>query len=264
MSLATGKQPLKPQMILVVLTLLVCATGVRADVFAVTIINATFSATCFGGSGICTEVVNGSALYDSIAGTASSVSMSLTGTLNVPLVFGDPPCANVNLCLTGGFFYYLGVPGDNPIEFGPALAMSDPLNQPSPVPLAGGPDGTALFIPGQCGGGVAACISMRHDLDRLVALRPQEIQVGMLKRLRGTPIVRHDAECGALTPPLTLQPTTQTLLFSRDGQACHSERSSESAFWRHASGRPFATLLPRPAHPNFPLPTCQIREILCP
>jgi radical SAM superfamily enzyme YgiQ (UPF0313 family) len=30
--------------------------------------------------------------------------------------------------------------------------------------------------------------------DRLVALGPQEIQVGMLKRLRGTPIVRHDAE----------------------------------------------------------------------
>lgn len=30
--------------------------------------------------------------------------------------------------------------------------------------------------------------------DRLVALGPQEIQVGMLKRLRGTPIVRHDGE----------------------------------------------------------------------
>ena len=30
--------------------------------------------------------------------------------------------------------------------------------------------------------------------DRLVALGPQEIQVGILKRLRGTPIVRHDAE----------------------------------------------------------------------
>jgi radical SAM superfamily enzyme YgiQ (UPF0313 family) len=29
--------------------------------------------------------------------------------------------------------------------------------------------------------------------DRLVALGPHEIQVGMLKRLRGTPIVRHDA-----------------------------------------------------------------------
>jgi radical SAM superfamily enzyme YgiQ (UPF0313 family) len=30
--------------------------------------------------------------------------------------------------------------------------------------------------------------------DRLIALRPQEIQVGILKRLRGTPIVRHDVE----------------------------------------------------------------------
>jgi radical SAM superfamily enzyme YgiQ (UPF0313 family) len=30
--------------------------------------------------------------------------------------------------------------------------------------------------------------------DRLIALHPQEIQVGILKRLRGTPIVRHDAE----------------------------------------------------------------------
>jgi radical SAM superfamily enzyme YgiQ (UPF0313 family) len=30
--------------------------------------------------------------------------------------------------------------------------------------------------------------------DRLIALHPQEIQVGILKRLRGTPIVRHDTE----------------------------------------------------------------------
>ncbi|MFO1477077.1 MAG: DUF4080 domain-containing protein [Verrucomicrobiota bacterium] len=30
--------------------------------------------------------------------------------------------------------------------------------------------------------------------DRLIGLRPHEIQVGILKRLRGTPIVRHDAE----------------------------------------------------------------------
>lgn len=30
--------------------------------------------------------------------------------------------------------------------------------------------------------------------DRLVKLRPHEIQVGILKRLRGTPIIRHDAE----------------------------------------------------------------------
>jgi radical SAM superfamily enzyme YgiQ (UPF0313 family) len=36
--------------------------------------------------------------------------------------------------------------------------------------------------------------SFAAGFDRLVALGPQEIQVGMLKRLRGTPIVRHDRE----------------------------------------------------------------------
>lgn len=38
--------------------------------------------------------------------------------------------------------------------------------------------------------------SFGRGFDRLIALRPQEIQVGILKRLRGTPIVRHDAEYG--------------------------------------------------------------------
>jgi radical SAM superfamily enzyme YgiQ (UPF0313 family) len=36
--------------------------------------------------------------------------------------------------------------------------------------------------------------SFAEGFDRLIALRPQEIQVGILKRLRGTPIVRHDVE----------------------------------------------------------------------
>jgi hypothetical protein len=36
--------------------------------------------------------------------------------------------------------------------------------------------------------------SFATGFDRLIALRPQEIQVGILKRLRGTPISRHDAE----------------------------------------------------------------------
>ena len=36
--------------------------------------------------------------------------------------------------------------------------------------------------------------SFAQGFDRLVALNPHEIQVGMLKRLRGTPIVRHDRE----------------------------------------------------------------------
>ncbi len=36
--------------------------------------------------------------------------------------------------------------------------------------------------------------SLGAGFDRLIALRPQEIQIGILKRLRGTPITRHDAE----------------------------------------------------------------------
>jgi radical SAM superfamily enzyme YgiQ (UPF0313 family) len=36
--------------------------------------------------------------------------------------------------------------------------------------------------------------SFGEGFDRLVALAPQEIQVGILKRLRGTPIVRHDSQ----------------------------------------------------------------------
>ena len=36
--------------------------------------------------------------------------------------------------------------------------------------------------------------SFGRGFDRLVAMGPQEIQVGILKRLRGTPIARHDAE----------------------------------------------------------------------
>jgi radical SAM superfamily enzyme YgiQ (UPF0313 family) len=40
--------------------------------------------------------------------------------------------------------------------------------------------------------------SFGRGFDRLVRLGPQEIQVGILKRLRGTPIVRHDAEYGMI------------------------------------------------------------------
>jgi radical SAM superfamily enzyme YgiQ (UPF0313 family) len=36
--------------------------------------------------------------------------------------------------------------------------------------------------------------SLAAGFDRLIALGPHEIQVGILKRLRGTPIIRHDAE----------------------------------------------------------------------
>jgi hypothetical protein len=46
--------------------------------------------------------------------------------------------------------------------------------------------------------------SFAAGFDRLIALRPQEIQVGILKRLRGTPISRHDGEwqmAYTATPP---------------------------------------------------------------
>ena len=46
--------------------------------------------------------------------------------------------------------------------------------------------------------------SFATGFDRLVALRPHELQVGILKRLRGAPIGRHDGEWGmvyAVEPP---------------------------------------------------------------
>ncbi len=43
--------------------------------------------------------------------------------------------------------------------------------------------------------------SFAAGFDRLVALGPQEIQVALLKRLRGTPIVRHDREWGMVYSP---------------------------------------------------------------
>ncbi|MBL9175237.1 MAG: DUF4080 domain-containing protein [Verrucomicrobiales bacterium] len=44
--------------------------------------------------------------------------------------------------------------------------------------------------------------SLAMGFDRTMALAPQEIQVGILKRLRGTPIVRHDRECGMVYSPI--------------------------------------------------------------
>ena len=44
--------------------------------------------------------------------------------------------------------------------------------------------------------------SFARGFDRLLALGPQEIQVGILKRLRGTPIVRHDTEWEMVYSPV--------------------------------------------------------------
>jgi radical SAM superfamily enzyme YgiQ (UPF0313 family) len=52
--------------------------------------------------------------------------------------------------------------------------------------------------------------SFGAGFDRLVELGPQEIQVGILKRLRGTPIVRHDAAWGMVydaEPPYEIRET---------------------------------------------------------
>jgi radical SAM superfamily enzyme YgiQ (UPF0313 family) len=52
--------------------------------------------------------------------------------------------------------------------------------------------------------------SFAEGFDRLYALKPHEIQIGMLKRLRGTPIARHTVEHGMVYdpgPPYTVQQT---------------------------------------------------------
>ncbi len=54
--------------------------------------------------------------------------------------------------------------------------------------------------------------SFARGFDRLVEMGPQEIQVGMLKRLRGTPIVRHDAEWGMVYSPTAPYEILQTRL----------------------------------------------------
>ena len=52
-----------------------------------------------------------------------------------------------------------------------------------------------LGLPGESLESIAA------GFDRLIALQPQEIQVGILKKLRGAPIARHDQEWGMVYSP---------------------------------------------------------------
>jgi hypothetical protein len=52
--------------------------------------------------------------------------------------------------------------------------------------------------------------SFAAGFDRLVGLGPQEIQVGLLKRLRGTPIARHDREWKMVYSPLPPYEILQT------------------------------------------------------
>ncbi|HVV01841.1 MAG TPA: radical SAM protein, partial [Verrucomicrobiae bacterium] len=56
--------------------------------------------------------------------------------------------------------------------------------------------------------------SFGEGFDRLARMGPQEIQVGILKRLRGTPIVRHDAEWQMVYSPLPPYEILQNKLIS--------------------------------------------------
>ncbi len=56
--------------------------------------------------------------------------------------------------------------------------------------------------------------SFGRGFDTLVELGPQEIQVGILKRLRGTPIVRHDEAWGMVYSPTPPYEVLQTKLIS--------------------------------------------------
>jgi len=97
--------------------------------------------------------------------------------------------------------------------------------------------------------------SFAAGFNRLVALGPQEIQVGLLKRLRGTPIVRHDAEWKMVYsphPPYEILqtgaidfPTMQRLRrFARYWDLiANSGNFLESAPLIWAGGSPFARFL---------------------
>lgn len=151
------------QIALLSLTLLFCAARARADVYDLTIINATFSATCIGNTGTCTEVVNGSILIDfdpsdPVASTVLDASMQLTGTLTASLNgfyngSGTNPCNGPN-CLLADLLYDAGaLSPDNPIEFSPSLPTID---APTPEAIDGG-NNSLLFVPSSCGGDQPSC-----------------------------------------------------------------------------------------------------------
>lgn len=142
--------------------LLLNPSAARADVYSINFQNVTFTATCIGSKNTCTEVINGSGLYDPVTDTAWNISIQMTGTLNVSLdTYGTPTC-NAPGCLSGSgstgsrvLYDPNALPGFNPIEFTPNLG--DQFNAPTPQPLLGGPSGSLLFVPGMCGGDQPAC-----------------------------------------------------------------------------------------------------------
>lgn len=70
--------------------------------------------------------------------------------------------------------------------------------------------------------------SFARGFDRLLALEPQEIQVGILKRLRGTPITRHDTEWGMVYSPVAPYEVLQSRSLSFEQLA---DLRRFAAFW---------------------------------
>lgn len=155
----------KVRSICMALALICGAASMSASTLTLTIINATFSATCIGGGKTCTEVVNGSGVYNSATDTFSSITLQLAGTLAISLntyapAAGPLPACASPFCLPGGDFFYHSptVSGQDPIEFGPALPSLSITS--SPQPLVGGPGGTGFYIPANCGGNQPLCNSV--------------------------------------------------------------------------------------------------------
>src|SRR5579864_8440400 len=92
---------------LAALILLFGAATARADVLGlVTITNATYRATCVGGDGTCTEIVNGTFEGDLTTGAIFNASLQLTGTLTASLdgfFSGQGTCTGPG-CLIGAFY----------------------------------------------------------------------------------------------------------------------------------------------------------------
>lgn len=160
MSLRHGKHPsLKFQIALVAPILLLCADRARADVFDVTFINVTFSATCIGETATCTEVINASADINDVTHMASDFSGQLTGTLAATLDFGPILCTG-GACFPGtDHIYAPPAPGNNPIELSVDIPTPPGFDSPTPTPLVGGnPDiFTGLIVPLNCGGNQPNC-----------------------------------------------------------------------------------------------------------
>jgi hypothetical protein len=146
---------------LIAVMALFCEVGARADIINITITNATFEATCVGGSGTCTEVINGSFDYNTATG-AGSISMTLAGTLAGTFALGPVACTG-SLCFgSSNQIYIPPAVGQNPIEFSPSIQPCPPPGFTAPPGggnLCGGdPDlETGFIVPVNCGGNQPNC-----------------------------------------------------------------------------------------------------------